>query len=110
MTVLKNNSAIDVSKLLVMLFQVLEHYLYASLFGVSTITSESWEQNVLESLKELNRNQYGKLPTIDLVDEDQIMKYSSLIAKSLESLKKASPLFYEESESYILNSYEFTWF
>jgi hypothetical protein len=98
---LKNNSVIEVSRLLVTLFQVLEHHPYAQVFGVSTITSESWEQDVLESLKEQNRNQYGKLPTIDLVDEDQIMKYSSLIAESLESLKKASPLFFKEFESYV---------
>ncbi len=98
---LKNNDVKEVLSLLPSLSQVLENHPYASSFGVSTITSEAWEQEVLESLKEQNRNQYGKLPTIDCVDKNGLVKYGSKIAESLLFLKKASPLFYDEFEAYV---------
>ena len=101
MNSLKMNNAPEVSKLLESLSQILNRQSYASLFDIRTITSETWEQNVLESLKEQNLDKQGKMSTINLVDENQIMKYSPIINESLKSLKIASPLFYDEFESYV---------
>lgn len=98
---LKANSAADVLKLIKSLTQILEQGAEASTFLVHTITAEPWEQEILESLKEQNRNQAGKLATIDAINEDHLNKYAPIIHEVLSLLKQASLLFYEEFETYV---------
>jgi len=83
------------------LSQVLIKQPYASIFGIRTTSLEPWEQEVLESLKDQNRNQSGRLPTIESVGNSSIDQFAKIISNSLIFLKKASPLFYDEFEAYV---------
>ncbi len=77
--------------------------IYAPPFSIQTISSEEWEQQILNDLNDQNRNKVGDLSSLTAVEEVAIEPVNRIITKSLEFLKQISPLFLNEFETYVAN-------
>lgn len=75
--------------------------IYARPFSIHTLSPDEVEKSVLNDLQKHNLYKDGKLPSLSALNSDEITRLSSQILHSLECLKKASPLFYHEFETYV---------
>lgn len=72
-----------------------------TLFSINTLSQNEWENEILEDLRKQNEDVTGNLPELSAVEKSQIELYLPYITNSINLIKEADSLFFNEYSHYV---------